>query len=85
MWTDIQYALRQIRRGKLFSLSLILLLAVGIGANTLIFSFINELLLKPLPVRDPKTLLMLEMNRQKQVRPQIEFFYSQVILLCHKT
>ncbi|MGI9071959.1 MAG: ABC transporter permease [Bryobacteraceae bacterium] len=78
MWPDIRYALRQIGRNKLFSLAIVLLLALGIGANGLIFSFINELLLKPLPVRDPTSLLMLEKNRQKQVRPDTEFFYSQV-------
>src|SRR5215469_12340362 len=78
MGQDIRYALRQIGRNKLFSIAVPLLLAVGIGANTLIFSFINELLLKRLPVRDPKSLMMLEKNRQKQVRPDTEFFYSQV-------
>lgn len=78
MGRDIRYALRQIGRNKLLSLAVPLLLAVGIGANTLIFSFINELLLKRLPVRDPQSLLMLEKNRQQQVRPDTEFFYSQV-------
>jgi predicted permease len=85
MGQDIRYALRQIGRNKLFSIAVPLLLAVGIGANTLIFSFINELLLKRLPVRNPQSLLMLEKNRQQQVRPDTEFFYSQVEDLARRT
>lgn len=77
MWRDLQFALRQLRRRKLFAVSVILLLAIGIGANTLIFSFVNALLLKPLPVRSPKTLFLLQKNRSKQVRPDPAFFYRQ--------
>lgn len=77
MLRDFQYALRQLRRSKLFGTTVMLLLALGIGANTVIFSFIDELLLKPLPVRDAANLFLLEKMRAKQIRPDDFFFYRQ--------
>jgi predicted permease len=77
MWRDVQYGVRQISRKKLFSAVVILLLAVGIGANTVIFSFVNALLLKPLPVRAPENLYLLQKMRVKQVRPDTSFYYRQ--------
>lgn len=85
MWRDLQYGLRQWRRNKLFGLTVVLLLSIGIGANTLIFSFVNELLLKPLPVRDPDNLFLLEKTRIKQVRPDPSFFYRQFEEVTRKT
>jgi len=46
---------------------------MGIGANTLAFSLVNELLLKPMPMRDPRNLFLLDKNREKQVRPDADF------------
>jgi ABC-type antimicrobial peptide transport system permease subunit len=77
MWRDVQYGVRQISRKKLFSAVVILLLAVGIGANTVIFSFVNALLLQPLPVRAPGNLYLLQKIRVKQVRPDTSFYYRQ--------
>lgn len=77
MWRDLQFGLRQFTRNKLLSGVIIVLLAIGVGANTLIFSFINSLSLKPLPVRDPQSLFLLEKNREKQVRSDSGFFYRQ--------
>jgi ABC-type antimicrobial peptide transport system permease subunit len=77
MWREVQYGVRQISRRKLFSAVVILLLAVGIGANTVIFSFVNALLLKPLPVRAPENLYLLQKMRVKQVRPDTSFYYHQ--------
>ncbi len=65
------------RRNRLFSFVFVMLLAMGIGTNTVIFSFIDTLILKPLPVLDPQNLVLLEKIRQKQVRPDTEFNYRQ--------
>ena len=84
MWHDIQYGFRQMRRSRLFSLTAVLLLSIGIGANTLIFSFIDALLLKRLPVRNPENLFLLEKIRVRQVRPDPSFFYQQFERLAHE-
>ncbi|HTX33700.1 MAG TPA: ADOP family duplicated permease [Bryobacteraceae bacterium] len=75
MWRDVVFGFRQLARYRTTSALVILLLAVGLGANTLVFSLVNELLLKPLPVRNPQNLFLLERNRQLQVRPDTFFSY----------
>src|SRR6201986_3002024 len=53
---DIAYALRQMRQSPVFTLTAMLTLALGIGATTAIFSLINTVMLKSLPVVDPSRL-----------------------------
>lgn len=55
---------------------IVLLLGVGIGATTLIFGFIDAAVLKPLPVRDPQSLFVIEKNTANQVRPDTKCFYA---------
>ncbi len=75
MRLHLRSALRYWQHNQALAATVTLLLAIAIGANTLIFSFINSLLLKSLPVRNPANLFLIEQNRPKQVRPDTEFFY----------
>ena len=54
---DLRYAARSLRQHRAFSLTVILTLALGIGANTTIFSLVDALLLRPLPVGHPDGLV----------------------------
>ena len=56
---DLLYSLRTLRRSPVFLAVAVLSLSLGIGANTAIFTLINQLILQPLPVRDPEQLVML--------------------------
>jgi predicted permease len=56
---DLKFALRTLRRSPLFTSIAVLSLALGIGANTAIFSLMDQLLLRLLPVKDPESLVML--------------------------
>ncbi len=56
---DLRYGLRAMAANKTFSALAILSLALGIGANTAIYSFMDSMLLRSLPVRDPESLVVL--------------------------
>src|SRR5579864_5427785 len=56
---DLRYSLRTLFKSPVFLAVAVLSLALGIGANTAIFTLINQLILQPLPVRDPEQLVML--------------------------
>jgi macrolide transport system ATP-binding/permease protein len=62
MLQDIRYALRQLAKTPAFTLTVLLTLALGIGANAAIFTLVHTVLLKSLPVADPKTLVRLGDN-----------------------
>src|SRR6266498_3946274 len=56
LWRDLRYAVRAMRRSPMFVLFVVLTLALGIGANTTVFTVINTLILNPLPVPDSSGL-----------------------------
>ncbi len=59
IWSDLKYAVRGLRRSPLFATVAILSLALGIGANSAIFTLMDQVLLRKLPVSHPEQLVML--------------------------
>lgn len=57
LFQDLSYAIRQLRKTPGFTLTVLLTLALGIGANAAIFTLVNSVLLSHLPVADPKSLI----------------------------
>ena len=57
--SDLRLAIRGLRRSPLFAAVAILSLALGIGANTAIFTLIDQIVLRKLPIKDPDSLVML--------------------------
>lgn len=67
---DLSYALRTMAGNRMFTAMVVVSLALGIGANVAIFSFLDTLLLRPLPVRDPDSLVSLHWHTRTTAWPE---------------
>ncbi|HZF40603.1 MAG TPA: ABC transporter permease, partial [Blastocatellia bacterium] len=65
LWKDFRYSLRMSRKRPMFTAIIALSLALGIGANSAIFSVINAVMLRPLPYRDPGRLVTVQWQNLK--------------------
>ena len=64
---DLRYAVRRIGKAPAFSIVAVLVMGLGIGANTAIFSLLEALTLKPLPVAEPDRLVQVRMGERREV------------------
>src|SRR6185436_9645241 len=59
LWQDARLGLRTLLKAPLFTAAVVITLGLGIGANAAVFTIVNRMLLKPLPVQDPTGLFVL--------------------------
>jgi predicted permease len=74
---DVRLGLRMIARNPGFAAVVVLILAVGIGANTAVFSVVNAVMLRPLPYRDPRDIVVLwQQTKYGERRPHHQAFLA---------
>lgn len=78
MLLDLKYAIRNLARARGFSLAVIVTLGLGIGANTVIFSAVRGVLLRPLPHRDGDRLMYLRQSAEAKGSDNIAFSVPEI-------
>src|SRR3982751_1267840 len=66
MLNDLSYALRTLRKSPIFAITVVVTIALGIGASTAIFSVTNGVLLRKLPYKDPERLVLVSNDLQRR-------------------
>jgi predicted permease len=77
VWQDLHFALRQLRRSSGFTLTAVLMLALGTGASVAIFAFVDAALIKPLPYADPTRLI--DVNERVKLFPRSNLSYQDYL------
>jgi predicted permease len=78
LWQDLRYAFRSLRRSPWFAFIAVLTLGLGVAVNTTIFSVVNGMLLRPLPVVHPEQITVLTMQ-QTAADPSNDFSYPDYL------
>jgi len=77
VWQDFRFAIRQLRRSPGFTITAVLMLALGIGASVAIFAFVDAALIKPLPYSDPNRLV--DVNERAAMFPRSNLSYQDYV------
>jgi len=73
IWRDVRYSVRALKRAPGFTVAAILILSLGIGANTAVFSIVSAALLRPLPYPAEDRIVAIWEKRLREARREVPF------------